>query len=195
MKTAETMTDSEIREELAAEGVDLDAAKSRFMPKLDEMMQARAVRLALAALKANPPHEQSPLPWYGCQFTGVLRDGDSNELADSLTVNDSLHIAAAVNAAPVLVAEVERLQCTLVAQAKRAGLPVDQLRHDDLAEHLADRIAELEAQCAAARVAVEKIGGFYHRRACATEVFLPCNCGAAASNAARTEARRALGLE
>lgn len=117
MKTAETMTDSEIREELAAEGVDLDAAKSRFMPKLDEMMQARAVRLALAALKANPPHEQSPLPWYGCQFTGVLRDGDSNELADSLTVNDSLHIAAAVNAAPHLLAEVDALRAQLEALA------------------------------------------------------------------------------
>lgn len=85
-----------------------------------------AVRLAIAAVKANPPHPESPMPWYGCQFTGVLRDGDSNELADSLTVNDSLHIAAAVNAAPVLIAEVERLQAVVEA----ARVAVAEMRQD-----------------------------------------------------------------
>lgn len=161
---------------------DLDALTREIAATSD------AVRLAIAAVKANPRHELYPLPWGRRGISLVSGDG-------YIVGGDLLHIAAAVNAAPVLVAEVERLQCTLVAQAKRAGLPVDQLRHDDLAEHLADRIAELEAQFAAARVAVEKIGGFYHRRACATEVFLPCNCGADASNDARIEARRALGLE
>jgi hypothetical protein len=36
----------------------------------------------------------------------------------------------------------------LSAQAKRAGLPVEQLRADDLAEHLADRVLELEKRLA-----------------------------------------------
>jgi hypothetical protein len=45
----------------------------------------------------------------------------------------------------------------LFAQAKRAGLPVGQLRADDLAEHLADRVLELEAALEAARVAVDAL--------------------------------------
>jgi hypothetical protein len=38
------------------------------------------------------------------------------------------------------------LKTNLLTQAKRAGLPVEQLRAADLAEHLADRVAELEAE-------------------------------------------------
>ena len=56
-----------------------------------------------------------------------------------------------------MAAEVERNHGNLLTQAKRAGLPVEQLQTTDLAEHLADRVLELEAQLAAARVVVEAL--------------------------------------
>ncbi len=75
MKPVETMTDAEVRAELAAEGVDVDAAKARFMPKLDDMMRARAVRLALAAVRIircrlTAHRLGPPTPTYGAERSG-----------------------------------------------------------------------------------------------------------------------------
>lgn len=149
------------------------------------------VEEAIAAVKANPPHPESPLPW---RVNGKFLEDSNGDYFGGLGYReDAAHIAAAVNAAPVLIAEVERLQCTLVAQAKRAGLPVDQLRHDDLAEHLADRIAELEAQLEAARVA---LGPTVHEAWCDALAYRSCDCGASERHLeAIDKARRVLGLE
>ena len=149
------------------------------------------VQKAIAAVKANPPHPDSPLPW---RVNGkFIEDSKREDVGGIGYRDDAAHIAAAVNAAPVLLAEVERLQCTLVAQAKRASLPVDQLRHDDLAEHLADRIAELEAQLEAARVALIPVA---HAAWCDALAFRSCDCDAQQNHVeAVAKARRALGLE
>lgn len=69
---------------------------------------SNAVRLAIAAVKANPRHELYPLPWGRRGIALVSGDG-------YIVGGDLLHIAAAVNAAPVLIAEVERLQSALEA--------------------------------------------------------------------------------
>lgn len=104
------LTDAEVREELAEQGIDLDAAKARFMPKLDDLMRARAVRLALAAVRDNPLPTDSTSPW---SANAYLWSGEKRVPMNSLHVR--AHIAAAVNAAPVLAAEVERLQGLLAA--------------------------------------------------------------------------------
>ncbi len=114
MKPVETMTDAEVREELAAKGIDLDAAKARFMPKLDDLMRARAVRLALAAVRDNQPDTESPLLWQQTDRRTVV-DADGDFVARCATEADAAHIAAAVNAAPILAAEVERLRGLLAA--------------------------------------------------------------------------------
>jgi hypothetical protein len=106
------LTDAEVREELAEQGIDLDAAMAWFRPKLDDLMRAREVRLALAAVKANPAHPQNTLPWDDCN--GEVRASDGVAVCDA-SFRDAAHIAAAVNAAPVLAAEVERLTALLAA--------------------------------------------------------------------------------
>lgn len=163
MKPVETMTDAEVREELAEQGIDLDAEMAKFRPKLDELMRARAVRLALAALKANPLPFASPLLPHG--WASMHTENDFFE-ASCTAVGGRDAIIAAVNAAPVLAAEVERLQGLL----------------------------------AAARVAVELWPVPIHADRCAgwndqDGDFAGCNCDCAAVDAARTAARRAVGLE
>jgi hypothetical protein len=77
-----------------------------------------AVQEALAALKANPPHDNNPLPWHfaetddqGCDVISAF----DVHVASECYYKSAAHIAAAVNAAPVLAAEVERLQGLLAA--------------------------------------------------------------------------------
>lgn len=70
-----------------------------------------AVRLAIAAVKANPP--LNPLPWR--EDDSVVRSANSNAVAQWAEWADAAHIAAAVNAAPLLIAEVERLQAVVEA--------------------------------------------------------------------------------
>ena len=118
MCDTDDLTDAEVREELAADGVDLDAAMARFRPKLDDLMRARAVRLALAALKANPNDTESPLPWQQKDRRTVV-DADGDFVARCATEADAAHIAAAVNAAPVLAAEVEKLTTDLATLQAR----------------------------------------------------------------------------
>ena len=66
------------------------------------------------------------------------------------------------------------------------------------------RVPELEAQLAAARVAVDALPQYPHHDSCKSRatyllrnppIKAGCDCGADEANAARTEARRALGLE
>lgn len=109
---------------------------------------------AIAAVKANPP--LSPLPWR--DKSGAIW-GANGLLADGLYADDAKCARARVNAAPVLVAEVERLQAVVEA----------------------------------ARVAVEKWKPA-HSEMCGRVCHSNC-CAHTESNAARTEARRALGLE
>lgn len=122
-------TDAEIREELAEAGIDLDAEKAKFLPKLDAMMAARAGRRAIEALKIWPtPAQGVLLPW------AASESPDFPEAADLVTANGGLvatllwpvnaaHIAAAVNAAPYLLAENARLagQLLLREAGERTG--------------------------------------------------------------------------
>jgi len=170
------LSDAEVCEELAADGVDVDAAKARTMAKVDALLAARAVRLAIAAVKANPP--LNPLPWR--EDDSVVRSANSNAVAQWAEWADAAHISAAVNAAPLLIAEVERLQ-------KR-------LADSEAAAHVwADKFAKV-------LVAVEKWPGVEHSEFC-RGWFVPgfdrteCTCGAWHHERALAELRRALGLE
>jgi hypothetical protein len=127
------LTDAEVREELAAQGIDLDAEMAKFRPKLDELMRARAVRLALAAVKANPLPADSTSPW---SANAYLWSGEKRVPMNSLHVR--AHIAAAVNAAPVLAVEVERLNALLAA----ARVAVESRGHDTRCNAFADNAAD-----------------------------------------------------
>lgn len=114
------------------------------------------VNEAIAAVKANPP--LNPLPWR--EDDSVVRSANSNAVAQWAEWADAAHIAATVNAAPILIAEVERLQAAL----------------------------------AAARVAAGNLPPYPHTQLrCSPSEG--CHCTSDASNTARIEARRALGLE
>lgn len=144
---------------------------------------------ALAALRANPLDESMyPRPWRKDGF--VLVDADGNAVSAARA-----HIAATVNSAPVLAAEVERSHGNLLTQAKRAGLPVEQLQATDLAEHLADRVLELEAQLAAARVAVEKVGMLEARYTDPNDLYAFTLKCAQELRTTKLELRRSVGLE
>ena len=66
--------------------------------------------------------------------------------------------------------------------------------HEESMCKLETELAALRAQLAAARVAVEALAPYKHTQLkCSPREG--CYCGADAANAARTEARRALGLE
>jgi len=70
---------------------------------------------ALSLLRDNPPHEESPLPWYNDR-DGELYCRTGYEVCGRKGhAKDKRHIAAAVNAAPALAAEVERLTAQLAA--------------------------------------------------------------------------------
>jgi len=126
------LSDAEVCEELAADGVDVDAAKARTMAKVDALLAERAVRLAIAAVKANPLSEVSPR-WasfdeYTCAF---IRNPHGGHVAQFRTNTERDYALAAVKAAPVLVAEVERLTAQLAAaRAAVAELPMDGHRID-----------------------------------------------------------------
>lgn len=71
------------------------------------------VNEAIAAVKANQPHEDSPLPWsISCKF---LEDANGGDVAGFGYDTDIECAHARIAAAPVLVAEVERLQAALDA--------------------------------------------------------------------------------
>ena len=91
------------------------------------------VQEALAALKANPPDEFSPFPWRTQPHQNKVIDAAAALVADTLSNDDAACIAAAVNAAPVLVAEVEKLTADLAAL---------QARFDDL-HSAAQEVAEV----------------------------------------------------
>lgn len=134
---------------------------------------------ALAALKANPPSPDSPLPWRIDEDDDELlrsSDPDALRVADVLRPLDARCIAARVTYAPILAAEVERLQ-GLVATG-------DRLRAEDAMDTLKAqaRVAELEARLAAARVAVGM-------------VYAPARGPGTIAYDRWLEARRAVGLE
>ena len=125
--------------------VDLDALSREV---------ADPVRLALAALKANPPHHQSPLPWQR-KWPSDVAAADGTMVVDFAMVADAAHIAAAVNAAPVLAAEVDRLTAQLEA-ARVAVEKVLAVHTRDCASHgyvTLTPITKWECDCAARFVA------------------------------------------
>ena len=71
------------------------------------------VQEALAAVRDNPNDDESPLPWRADDTFVFAADGTA--AAHWVKHSRARHIAAAVNAAPVLAAEVERLQGLLAA--------------------------------------------------------------------------------
>lgn len=67
----------------------------------------------ITALRATAPHELSPLPWMA---TGRrIVDSNKDAVCQYLTEADEKYIMACVNAAPHLLAEVDRLQAQLEA--------------------------------------------------------------------------------
>lgn len=153
---------------------------------------------ALAAVRANPPHVGSPLPWHNDNKLGALYCHSGFEVCGGRRVckEDRAHIAAAVNSAPVWAAEVERLQ-GLLANAE-ASAHDWMTRSVELGYPTAEDV--YKARLAAARVAVAEWPVPIHTDRCAgwndqDGDFAGCNCDCAAVDAARTEARRAVGLE
>ncbi len=122
----------------------------------------------IAALKATAPSIHSPLPWsvHSCLYN--MRDAEGNATADVLTDDDAAHIAAAVNAAPHLLARVLELEAALEA-ARVAVAKWHASDHDELCWSLAPD----------ARAAAE----------------FGCTCGSDDNNRDRFAARLALGLE
>ncbi len=74
---------------------------------------------AIALLRANPPDNYSPLPWHRSGDSVRDSDGAHTPVAKCDSLTDAAHIAAAVHAAPVLAAEVERLTADLAALRER----------------------------------------------------------------------------
>ena len=138
------------------------------------------IQEALAAVRANPPHSASPLPWAN-DDEGALYCRSGYQLGRAK--GHARHIRAAVNAAPVLAAEVERLQGEVEAE-RQAGIT--------LGSALFEKLDFLQGQLAAYRLAVEALPELHPER-CANGH--QCHCGAVKANKARTEARRAVGLE
>ena len=66
----------------------------------------------ITALRATAPHPESPLPW-SANGT-IIEDCDGYDVG-ALYREDAAHIVAAVNAAPHLLAEVDRLRAQLEA--------------------------------------------------------------------------------
>ena len=119
------------------------------------------IQEALAAVRANPPHSASPLPWAN-DDEGALYCRSGYQLGRAK--GHARHIRAAVNAAPVLAAEVERLQGLLAAArvaVEKWPVPV----HTDACSGWRDPDMD----------------------------FAGCDCGADVEDAARTKARRAVG--
>lgn len=126
-------------------------------------MDNQDVQKAIAAVKANPSDYESPLPWRADDTFVFAADGTA--AAHWVKHSRAAHIAAAVNAVPLLIAEVERLQA--------------QLADSEAAAHvLVDKFAKV-------LVAVERMG---HDSRCNAGADVDCRCG-------YVEARRALGLE
>jgi hypothetical protein len=142
------MTGAEVREELAEQGIDLDAAKARFLPKLDDMMRARAVRLALAAVRDNPLNPDSPLPWRG--FGRLVLDRSGNVVCRYIYADRDCTpgIAAAVNAVTILATEVERLTARLAAARAVTKKLWTECRHDCACVNLTGRDCDCGAEIA-----------------------------------------------
>lgn len=155
-----------------------------------------AVRLAIAAVKANPPSPDSPTPWKAQPRRHEVIGAVAAPVADTLNSADAAHIAAAVNAAPLLIAEVERLQGLLPHAAECAALADLHILCADAGiapGHIVERVRVLVERLAAARVAVGKMRtGHRHDCACC-QPFLDrgCDCG----EELIATARLALGLE
>ena len=131
--------------------VDLDALSREVAAAGDD-----PVRLALAALKANPPSPDSPLPWKGEGPRVIGHNGITVCYADD---KDAAHIAAAVNSAPILAAEVKRLQELLPHAGECAALADLHILCADAGiapGHIVERVRQLVTERAKARVAVEK---------------------------------------
>lgn len=129
------------------------------------------VNEAIAAVKSNQPHDESPLPWRAAPAVHLCNVLSANDeaVATQFWYSDAAHIAAAVNAAPLLVAEVERLQA--VVEAARVAVA---------------RIGSVH--CSDACRSMSPAPGGYGW-------IGTCHCGAVGSNFARVAARNALGLE
>lgn len=159
------------------------------------------IQEALAAVRDNPNSEGSSLPWSAILDQVQCLEGWT---ANAYSKDNAACIAARVNSAPVLAAEVERLQGLLDSTG------VDQIDGGwktmvgnsiglgatprDAIEAVID--AEVHRRLAAARVAVEAL----HERECypscrAVTHGHSCTCGAVSHNDDITEARRAVGLE
>lgn len=130
----------------------------------------------ITALKATAPSIHSPLPWsvHSCLYN--MRDAEGNATADVLTDDDAAHIAAAVNAAPHLLARVAELEA--------------------VKDSLTTEVLALRAALEAARVAVAELPEYYHEASCGIECgHKDCDCPAEYGETKRIAARRAVGLE
>ena len=82
---------------------------------------------AIEILRGTEPHPESPLPWeaYAGHTAPCFRARDAQYVGECrhTAAADAAHIVAAVNAAPVLLAEIDRLRAQLAAAREAvAGL-------------------------------------------------------------------------
>ena len=71
---------------------------------------------SIEVLRQTEPHPESPLPW---RVNGrFLEDSNGEDVGGIGYREDAAHIAAAVNAAPVLLAEIDRLRALLVTSER-----------------------------------------------------------------------------
>jgi hypothetical protein len=80
-----------------------------------------AAKSAIEALKATAPSNLSPLPWEVKAYTSIVRDVNDDRVAEAWHERDAAHIAAAVNAAPHLLARVAELEAALEAARVAVG--------------------------------------------------------------------------
>lgn len=137
------MAEAEIREELAAVGIDLEEARAKLVPRLSTMLAARAVRIAELSIKENNPSFRHPLPW---KRDGKFSIADANglTLAGFTNADGRNYALIAANAALVLAAEVERLQGLLTtSELLRAEDAMDTLKAQAQVKELKETVAAL----------------------------------------------------
>lgn len=171
---------------------------------------------AIEILRGTEPHPESPLPWTVHDMEVRACDGKTDVCGNCYPC-DAEHIAAAVNAAPVLLAEIDRLRVQLAASEQARSADAMELlrcqsamrewmvlssKADDREVKARKDAEQLCAQLAAAREVMKTWPVLrWHAAYCASlerslaKPVRPCDCGADAANDARHRVSRALGLE
>lgn len=109
----------------------------------------------IAALKATAPSPESPLPWKAQPNRREVIDAVAAPVCDTMNGADAAHIAAAVNAAPQLLARVAELE------RRSAATVVDVGRADDMDRVLANFNEAVKADPASVLGMVDIVRGAF----------------------------------